>query len=300
MLIGLLLPAVQKVREAANRAKCANNLKQIALGFHNYHDANLRLPYQQERAVSNPLASCPPSSASNFWGWGATILPHIEQGGLYTTLNVTQCNFPMATALYNGVPLLQQPLKTYRCPSDTGPPTNPCMEFPSQNTGQWATSNYVTDQDVILFASNGPQTLVKISDGTSNTLLIGERSLAVGVNNPQAADGSSNLGRGIRTDASLAFHAKWPINTPIKTMNDTGVLFADTLCHRFGVFSNHQGGAQFAFCDGSVHFLSQNTPSNPALQVSGCASGADPGQPGVGFVYQNLFAARDGFVIADY
>jgi len=67
ILIGLLLPAVQKVREAANRMKCQNNLKQIGLAIHNYHDAN------------NALPKCDPTATSNGWSWIARTLPYIEQ-----------------------------------------------------------------------------------------------------------------------------------------------------------------------------------------------------------------------------
>src|SRR5579859_675168 len=79
ILIGLLLPAVQKVREAAARASCQNNLKQIGLALHNYHGASETFP---PGCVGTGGTTAAPSPA---WGWGAIILPHMEQGNLYNS-----------------------------------------------------------------------------------------------------------------------------------------------------------------------------------------------------------------------
>src|SRR5205823_41709 len=77
VLVGLLLPAVQKVREAANRSKCTNNLKQIGLGLHNYHSTYQKFPAGWKGdATKDPC-----------WGWGTYLLPYIEQGPLYNQLN---------------------------------------------------------------------------------------------------------------------------------------------------------------------------------------------------------------------
>src|SRR5262245_46138645 len=89
ILIGLLLPAVQKVREAAARSTCANNLKQVVLGMHNYHDANNKFPAGE---ISKTTAS-----ANRNWSWSALILPYVEQGALYNQLQPSLATIPMPT-----------------------------------------------------------------------------------------------------------------------------------------------------------------------------------------------------------
>src|ERR1700712_5086820 len=87
VLIGLLLPAVQKVREAAARMSCQNNLKQIGLGLHNYHDINQSLP---PSFLATPPYNDGATDTMPGWGWAAYILPNIEQGNLYQQLNFKQ------------------------------------------------------------------------------------------------------------------------------------------------------------------------------------------------------------------
>src|SRR5207248_8265672 len=128
VLIGLLLPAVQKVREAANRTSCKNNLKQIGLACHLYHDAYNALPM---------------SYNNNYWAWSTLLMPFIEQDNLYNQLNPTQIS--LQTAVANNSPLLQSKVKTYLCPSDNGPFPNSNRPFPfNKANGLFiATSNYV-------------------------------------------------------------------------------------------------------------------------------------------------------------
>ena len=186
ILIGLLLPAVQKVREAAARMKCQNNLKQIGLALHNYHDAN------QDVSPAGRAATVPPCPAANNdfkWGWGSDILPYVEQSALHAQLKPDGCNMPPPTTS-NGRLLLQTGLSIFRCPSDNGPPLNPYF-------ANYATSNYPANQNVFYpFPAAQPARIAGITDGTSNTFMIGERRLNPGPTNRRGASGRpSSAGR---------------------------------------------------------------------------------------------------------
>ncbi|MBC8291190.1 MAG: DUF1559 domain-containing protein, partial [Planctomycetes bacterium] len=135
ILIALLLPAVQQAREAARRSQCKNNLKQIGLALHNYHETGGTLP----PGVINttwPSSGTPLPAASNQLAWSTMILPFLDQAPLYKKFLTTQ---PLASTPNNNA-LAQEILTAYRCPSDTG------EEQAAQdvtNLGvDWGTSNY--------------------------------------------------------------------------------------------------------------------------------------------------------------
>jgi len=111
ILAGLLLPAVQKVREAANRLKCQNNLKQIGLALHNHHDTYGAFPAGY--LAASPYADGATDTTPG-WGWAAFILPFLEQDNLYRQLHLNQ---PV-----QGSPAIQTMVNLYLCPSDLPPP----------------------------------------------------------------------------------------------------------------------------------------------------------------------------------
>ena len=253
VLMGLLLPAVQKVREAASRIKCVNNLKQIGLACHNYHDAQKTLP-------PGYLALAPYSDGTNDtapgWGWAAFLLPFLEQDNLYRLINFSQ-PVPNSSAIGVVLPL-------FLCPSDSVTPT-PFAVTDAFGTplAVMAPSCYAATcgpdaSDVAdptgagVFYRNSRTRLTDITDGTSNTVLIGERAwsqakgvwagapagavLRPGPLNPwPSATGSA--------PTLVLAHNNW-IN--IRTDADGGL---DDFS------SNHTGGASLLFADGSVHFL---------------------------------------------
>ena len=145
ILIGLLLPAVQKVREAAARLKCQNNLQQLGLAMLAYHDSNQAFP----PAFAKP---------SNY-GWTVWILPYVEQNNVYVELN------PLATTLSVN-PVTAASLSLCICPSDTPSIVNPFFSG-------YAKSNYAVSEQVSDGGSAIP--ILSITDGTSNTIMIGER-----------------------------------------------------------------------------------------------------------------------------
>jgi prepilin-type N-terminal cleavage/methylation domain-containing protein/prepilin-type processing-associated H-X9-DG protein len=312
VLIGLLLPAVQKVREAAARSKCQNNLKQLTLALHMYHDVNNCLPNSWKAYLSTAVGQ-----NTRAWGWASFILPYVEQGALYDALQpgfnpANGSNNPAnAIPLPTTQPLLQQPVKLFRCPSDDGPDVNPFYMMAAGSAGLQGltTSNYTANE--VLF-NNGPNfppllnqprnvtTWLQVTDGTTNTLCLAERALRlepVGKRFP----GSVLFGRN-GVDASQVFGPCWPPNTPLATGDYTvanGALVGDAGGgggKKQAASSMHSGGCMFSFCDGSVRFINENIPYNPACNGQG--DGGEPQFTGPGFVYNNLYVHNDGNVIA--
>ncbi len=286
ILVGLLLPAVQAAREAARRMQCQNNLKQIGLALHNYHDTRKRFPASFYRAW-------PTTAGGTFgtpgWGWGTMILPYIEQGNLYNSLD------PTRNTLFNNAaikPLAQTPLPSFRCPSDAGAALN-------ANRANFATSNYMAvfgalyDQaapsaGALVFGSRenagtgvfSPNSGIRIGDildGTSSTVMIGEMNY--GPNGVKKTDGSMHTYNG----------GIW-VGTPNDPLNTSNVSCQLSLCGeaagadaRFrklntpfssNAFSSaHVGGGQFVYSDGSVRFLSQNADGVMIDRVADRADG---------------------------
>jgi prepilin-type N-terminal cleavage/methylation domain-containing protein len=179
ILIGLLLPAVQKVREAASRMKCQNNLKQMALGCHNHHDALGIFPSagRQDsyggRDPANPFAPAPMQR----WNWRYQILAYIEQDNVHNLTSDNQVRLA--------------PIPLYNCPSRR-PPTVVggviLVDYAANAGSNWCPANEVTTWTGVIVPSQvfnggwqnvGPVKITDITDGTTNTLLLGEKFVAI-------------------------------------------------------------------------------------------------------------------------
>jgi prepilin-type processing-associated H-X9-DG protein len=282
--------------------RCSNNLKQLGLATHLYIDAYKVFPPQMMNTSTNN---------NRRWGWGTCLLPFVEQTGLYNALVPDGGNvIPVSTTLYNGVPLLQTPVAVYACPSDGGGATNqfhPSVNA-SNNAANWYTkSNYVGNQQLMRYRAGfgGPCFGMKdATDGTTNTLLIGERRLNVGTPGVNRYPGAVLWGTAQGTgDSANTFHAAHPINTP-STNADYDADSTDTTRTRFAISSAHVGGAQFAMADGSVRFVSENIPLNPAANAralantgNGCTAGTDTGP---GWVFNNLCSRNSNEVVGEF
>ncbi len=179
-LVGMLLPAVQAAREASSRNACQNNLKQVGLALHGFHDARRRLPTGYASAFDEAGNDTGPG-----WGWAAFILPQMEQIGIHSRINFQQSIEAAANAEARG-----SIVKPFLCPSDTAPsvpfPVGPrdrtgrlmsvtCAVSPSNYVGNFGVSEPGVDGDGVFF--RGSEIAFRdITDGLSTTFVVGERS----------------------------------------------------------------------------------------------------------------------------
>jgi prepilin-type N-terminal cleavage/methylation domain-containing protein/prepilin-type processing-associated H-X9-DG protein len=268
ILIGLLLPAVQKVRAAAARMSCSNNLKQWGLAMHGYHDANGRLPYG---SIWNPRTSWVP------WLW-----PHVEQDNIARQYNygVGFWQAPNGGPTSSTGNLVAAQVKTYFCPADRGSPAYWMGDAYYRSRGNYVVNwGNTTDpgpsgQTICapfsyIDGSSTPRAvrLTDISDGTSNTLMMSEVLMA-------PTDGSGDT-RGDVINNDRGCFAFMTINPPNSrnpdtifaygTINTTDPLMPYTLGGNtnHAARSRHTGGVNAVLCDGSVQFLSNSiSPTN--------------------------------------
>lgn len=291
ILIALLLPAVQAAREAARRSQCSNNLKQLGLACHNYHDTHKVFP---------PMGLPNWSAYTNRnWGWAPPLFPFMELGALYNTLKPDGGPLPPPTTSYNGKLLLQERIAAFRCPSDVGPVTNQFYPYnlnSSNANDRYTTSNYAANQWIMEPRSDtkGCVSFSNIRDGTSNQLVLAERKLNAGPPNDRYV-GALVFGRSRNTDAAINWQAAWSINTPVPAQDYNAWATTDgtpNACRCLVPSSNHPGGAQFMLGDASVRFISETIASNPAATV--CTGTNALNYVGPGFVFQNLYVPSDG------
>jgi len=290
VLIGLLLPAVQKVRAAAARITCQNNLKQIGLGLHNYHDTHSRFPGGNLRGDSASPPNNDPDCNYTYSTWTIDILPFIEQTVLYDQYDPKKTNQDPAASQ---AAVRTAYVKPYVCPSDPGtfeatvPTTGPASNSDCTTTdtpymqGSYRGMSGRGDEAKRLYFDNPggaaaiqaehhldwrgvlhtvgstsglkPETISKISDGTSNTVMVGEYTIPV----PQSPDQNR------RTYWAYSYSQ---YNLSAATLNSAILLNdynkclqatnnADDMCKR-GWGSFHEGAINFVFGDGSVHPVS--------------------------------------------
>ena len=324
ILVALLLPAVQQAREAARRSSCKNNLKQIGLALHNYHDVYRAFP----PAYINQFDSQPTNSGEystavgaerSAWAWGAFVLPFVEQSALFDVLQVGDIRIKNALATPALLQSMQTPISAFRCPSDTAPDVNNSKQVTdSAGTNRnIATSNYIvmnssrtwhgggqnwncgpgegeisqwggapnsSNSPNGMFWRNSKVRMRDITDGTSNTLMVGERSWEL--NNPNGATFNCRagvvLGNRITNEQSEIHRVLGSANAPIN--------YASNRCNK-AFSSRHQGGAQFVLADGSVRFLSENIDQN---------SVETGGNNAVNSTYESLAARNDGLVVGEF
>jgi prepilin-type N-terminal cleavage/methylation domain-containing protein/prepilin-type processing-associated H-X9-DG protein len=275
ILIGLLLPAVQRVREAANRAKCMNNMKQLGLALHNFHDTNHVFP------ASGWTMSGPGNEAGRFVGWRPLTLPFIEQENLQKLYDFHSNWWEGTNAVAAAVPV-----KTYQCPSTASRievlsaiahPPRPAMTFsnPIAPTDYEAIMGvqhgsinphlpapiYTADNRWSVMHRNSRNTFADISDGSSNTIVVVECAARPLVYRNGRADPSINNDQGIGwadsegpfsfdgASADGAVEGCGPAGGCTATMNRKN----DNEPYSF-----HSGGGNFLFADGSVRFIRES------------------------------------------
>ncbi len=319
VLIGLLLPAVQAARESARRSMCNNNLKQIGLALHNYHDARRAFPqaYKVETIAT-------PFDNMGYWSWTALITPYMELQTTYDRLGVGTTD-PSPSLAANQSTFLA-PVSAFRCPSDVGPALHDAGIDPgwaivrgasasSPNTGLPVT-NYVGNNNQALIRSHAPTNpangttgaigvflrdraigIKDILDGTSKTLIAGERSYTLGnhrmaagtlwsvrdadgngpASNTTPIPGNYGWGQGLMTITFSIWHSINPVLTHSNSSNEM----------RQSPSSLHPGGAQFLMADGSTEFLRETIGCDTVATNSTTVNSALEAMAGIndGFVF---------------
>jgi prepilin-type N-terminal cleavage/methylation domain-containing protein len=277
VLIGLLLPAVQKVREAANRTSCLNNLKQIGLGLHNYHDTLKSFP---SGYLCQPQAD--PAYTAPGWGWAALLLPYIEQDTLFRRI---QLNLPVEHAAHTGVRTTA--LKVYACPSDSKTGLFFVKDAGGTDLAQAATNSYAAcygaggeigeepDEGSGLFFRNSQIRFADVTDGTSHTIAVGERPAMF----TQTAWAGCVTGGTTRVTPGAATSSTAVEDAPTQVLAHTG---SHTLNDRDSdpddFFTPHFSTCHFVFGDGSVRPVRTGVPLS-VLQALSTRGGGEVVNP---------------------
>lgn len=293
MLVGLLLPAVQKVREAAARLQSANNLKQIGLALHHHHDLNLQFPPGYQSGFAGQPT--PAIDAAPGWAWGAFLLPHLEQDNLFKQLRMDRpCWDPLNEAQVRTVP------KVFINPA--APNVGPTMTIVNSyrtRLAEFGISHYVANNgqdeswsynraDLSGLRGTGPffrnsQTrIASVTDGLSSTVFIGEHTTVsnktwVGVV-PDAEVCPIDPNRFPMTECDAAATLVLCHSGP--AAGEPGVVHTPSFptCHVCQMFAPWAGGGQVLFGDGHVQFIPTTINHNTWAALSSMNLGDQPGE----------------------
>jgi prepilin-type N-terminal cleavage/methylation domain-containing protein len=244
VLVALLMAAVQRAREAANRISCENNLKQLAIGFHTHHDSLGYFPSGGTSWTIPPTFIAPGQPATGpaqEGGWGFQILPYIEGDNAYGGATIAECQ----------ITAISTPNKLFFCPSRRPPMTSPVVATWYSPPGSYAHAlcDYAAsngdNNGVVAYGYDGLE-IGAITDGTSNTLLIGDKSLDLLHLGQLQSDDNEGYTAGWDWDV-----IRWASIQPRPDTHDGG--------NGAGAFgSSHVGSFNAVFADGAVHRINYN------------------------------------------
>ena len=318
ILIALLLPAVQQAREAARRSSCKNNMKQFGLAMHNYHDVHNTFP--PGYITKTPCSTAALWSACNagelgLYGWGTFVLPYMDQAPLYNILNPGTVTLDQSLANATTRQALQKPMSVFLCPSDPGPNLNDFEAATDNydfNVTDGTTAYQIARSDYVMVANawdsttpivysilygaargvgfaNSKIRFRDITDGTSNTLLVGERAYVYKGSNK--VGGANALGFSASNNTQSDSYARKGNGMAVLGLTYNGINAISGGEHDVrGFSSNHVGGAHFVFCDGSVHFISENID----YKKNGVAAAI------INSTFQRLAIRNDGQVVGEF
>jgi prepilin-type N-terminal cleavage/methylation domain-containing protein/prepilin-type processing-associated H-X9-DG protein len=280
ILIGLLLPAVQKVREAATRTTCQNHLKQIGLAMHNYHGTVGFLPPSHVADSATAM--------QGYATWAVVIMPYAEQDAIYRQWDLTQLYSKQSAAA------TKNHVKIYYCPARRSPnefsndtPPGGLSDYAAcagtgpaageNNTGAICGATFTLVNDVVT-NWRGQVTLTTIPDGTSNTLMVGEKHVRYTTENPPGKGFGTAEDRCVYTNSNdnnsrrYAGRAKDGTLRPPQLYSPDAVWNVQTVSNQaFG--SRHTGVCQFVFCDGSVKALKNDINIDTFTRLADRADG---------------------------